>query len=103
MAAFAFPCGVCRIRLRVLLPPFLRSGCLASGILLVARKLVIVNENQMVIKLGGGFRQNATCGVGCVRIPLRRMQIRLRVLLPPFLRSGCLASGILLVIRKLAR
>ncbi len=32
------PCDVCRIRLRVLLPPFLRSGCLASGILLVVRK-----------------------------------------------------------------
>ncbi|PIE74415.1 MAG: hypothetical protein CSA18_05210 [Deltaproteobacteria bacterium] len=36
--------------------PFLRSGCLASSILMVVRKLVRGNENQMVIKLGGGFR-----------------------------------------------
>ncbi len=44
--------------------------------------------------------QNATCGVSCGKSPLRRIQIRLRVLLPPFLKSGCLGSGILLVARK---
>ncbi|PID74977.1 MAG: hypothetical protein CSB28_00335 [Desulfobacterales bacterium] len=42
--------------------------------------------------------QNATCGVGWASIPLRRIQIRLRVLLP-----CSLASGILLVARKLVR
>ncbi len=42
--------------------------------------------------------QNATCGVSCGSIPLRRIQIRLRELLP-----CCLASGILLVVRKLVR
>ncbi len=41
--------------------------------------------------------QNATCGVGCVRIPLRRMPNT-----PQELGLLRLASDILLVIRKLA-
>ncbi len=38
-------------------------GCLASGILVVARKLVRGNENQMLIKSGHGAECNAAGGI----------------------------------------